>query len=72
MRRADPSRRNKQWVRQERRLEAVTQRGEVGHRELCRLLEVSLATLRRDLSALEARGLLERTWGSRRVASPVR
>lgn len=58
--------------RQEQILDWVTQRGEVEHQELCARLGVSLATLRRDLSTLEARGLLERTWGGSRVASPVK
>lgn len=46
------------------------------HRELAaddiaREVSVSLATVRRDLAALERRGLVERTWGGVRIRSTV-
>lgn len=46
------------------------------HRELAaddiaRRVSVSLATVRRDLAALERRGLVERTWGGARIRSTV-
>jgi DeoR family transcriptional regulator, fructose operon transcriptional repressor len=46
------------------RIQAYVQEHRVARNaELCELLEVSEATVRRDLEALEARGLLERTHG---------
>jgi len=47
------------------------------HRELtaddiAREVDVSLATIRRDLAALERRGLVERTWGGARIRATVR
>jgi DeoR/GlpR family transcriptional regulator of sugar metabolism len=34
-------------------------------------LGISMATVRRDLAALERRGLIERTWGGAKVRSPI-
>ncbi|GAA1651706.1 DeoR family transcriptional regulator [Mycolicibacterium murale] len=45
-------------------------RGDVGSRELCLELNISPATLRRDLSELEEQGLLVRTHGGARALDP--
>ena len=50
-------------VRQRRLLEIVRERGAMGVRELCDYLQVSDATVRRDLTYLDSRGLLSRTHG---------
>ena len=50
-------------VRQHRLLEIVRERGAMGIRELCDYLQVSDATVRRDLTYLDRRGLLSRTHG---------
>ncbi len=50
-------------VRQHRLLEIVRERGAMGIRELCDYLNVSDATVRRDLTYLDRRGLLSRTHG---------
>ena len=50
----------------------VLHRGELRAGEIAELLSVSPATVRRDLAALERRGLIERVWGRARVRSPVR
>lgn len=50
----------------------VMQAGEVSVETLTRQLGASVATVRRDLAALERRGLVDRTWGGARVRSPVR
>jgi len=50
-------------VRQRRLLEIVRERGAMGVRELCDYLQVSDATVRRDLTVLDRRGLLSRTHG---------
>ncbi len=49
----------------------VMQRGVVRGTDLAAHLGISTATLRRDLAALERRGLVERTWGGARVRSPI-
>ncbi|MFO7544187.1 MAG: DeoR/GlpR family DNA-binding transcription regulator [Trueperaceae bacterium] len=49
----------------------VMHHGEVTTEEIARRVRVSLATIRRDLAALERRGLVERTWGGARVLSSV-
>jgi DeoR family transcriptional regulator, aga operon transcriptional repressor len=49
----------------------VLQRGELGAEDIMQALHISLATVRRDLAALERRGLIERTWGGARVRSPI-
>lgn len=53
--------------RREALLEHVHEVGERGAEELAALLGVSLATVRRDLSALERQGLVDRTWGGARA-----
>jgi len=58
--------------RQQRVHRMVMQAGEVSAEALTRRLGISLATARRDLAALERRGLVDRTWGGARVRSPVR
>lgn len=50
----------------------VMRRGEVAADEIAREVDVSLATVRRDLAALERRGLIERTWGGARIHSTVK
>lgn len=45
--------------------------GEVKAAEIARDVNISLATVRRDLAALERRGLIERTWGGAQVRSPI-
>ena len=50
-------------VRQRRLLEIVRERGAMGVRELRDYLQVSDATVRRDLTLLDRRGLLSRTHG---------
>ncbi len=45
---------------------------ELSTNELARKLNISVATARRDLAALERRGLIERPWGAARVRSPIR
>lgn len=50
----------------------VLHSGELKASELARKLGISVATIRRDLAALERRGLIERSWGRARVRSPVR
>lgn len=49
----------------------VLHQGEVASAELARASGASLATVRRDLAALERRGLVQRTWGGARVRSPI-
>ena len=46
--------------------------GELRASDLARKLGISVATVRRDLAALERRGLIERSWGRARVRSPIR
>ncbi len=40
--------------------------------DIAEQFEISLATVRRDLDALERRALIERTWGGAKVRSPIR
>jgi DeoR family transcriptional regulator, aga operon transcriptional repressor len=49
----------------------ILQRGEVKGEDIAERLSISLATVRRDLAALERRGLIERTWGGAKVRSPI-
>lgn len=50
----------------------VMRHGELAADEIARQVNVSLATVRRDLAALERRGLIERTWGGARNRSTVK
>ena len=50
-------------VRQKRLLDVVKDRGAMSIRELCDYLQVSDATVRRDLTLLDRKGLLSRTHG---------
>lgn len=50
----------------------VLHNGELRASDLAERLDISVATVRRDLAALERRGLIERVWGRARVRSPVR
>lgn len=45
--------------------------GELKALDIASMLGISIATVRRDLAALERRGLIERTWGGARVRSPI-
>ncbi|MGI5242666.1 DeoR family transcriptional regulator [Dactylosporangium sp. CA-139066] len=58
-------------VRRAEILAAARQRGGVGLRELSRRFHVSIATIRRDLSALAERGLLRRVHGGAVPLTPV-
>lgn len=58
-------------ARSERILRHLQHAGEVNVEELCSLLDVSLATVRRDLQALENRGLLRRTHGGAATVEPL-
>jgi DeoR family transcriptional regulator of aga operon len=57
--------------RQQKVHDLVLQRGEVKSEDIVDYMNISLATVRRDLAALERRGLIERTWGGARVRSPI-
>lgn len=46
--------------------------GVVRAEDLANRLGISAATVRRDLAALERRGLIDRTWGGAQVRSPIR
>lgn len=50
-------------VRQRKLLEAVQSRGAMSVRDLCDFLEVSDATIRRDIGVLDKKGLVSRTHG---------
>lgn len=52
-----------QLQRQNDILKLLSERGELTVKELCSLLYASAATIRRDLSELEAKGLLKRSFG---------
>jgi DeoR family transcriptional regulator of aga operon len=49
----------------------ILHRGDVKAQAVSEILGVSIATVRRDLAALERRGLIERTWGGAKVRSPI-
>ena len=57
--------------RQNRVHDLILHSGEVRATDIAARLAVSVATVRRDLAALERRGLVERTWGGARVRSPI-
>ena len=57
--------------RQQRIHDFVLRSGELSVTHIADLLGVSIATVRRDLAALERRGLIERSWGGARVRSPI-
>jgi DeoR family transcriptional regulator, aga operon transcriptional repressor len=58
-------------LRQKKIHDLVLQRGEVKSEDIVEHMAISLATVRRDLAALERRGLIERIWGGARVRSPI-
>ena len=58
--------------RQGRIHDFVLHHGELRAEDIARIFDVSPATVRRDLAALERRGLIERVWGRARVRSPIR
>ncbi|MCA9836299.1 MAG: DeoR/GlpR transcriptional regulator [Trueperaceae bacterium] len=49
----------------------ILHEGNLKATDLAKALRVSIATIRRDLAALERRGLVERTWGGAKVRSPI-
>jgi len=49
----------------------ILRAGSARAEDVSSLLETSLATVRRDLAALERRGLVERIWGGARVRSAI-
>lgn len=57
--------------RQEQIHALILRQGELKAEEISAQLGASLATVRRDLAALERRGLVERTWGGARVRNAV-
>ncbi len=63
--------RNGSEQRTERILRTLQQSGAVTVEELCALLNVSIATVRRDLQELENRGLLRRTHGGATAIEPL-
>lgn len=58
-------------ARQELIYSIVLHEGEVRSLDIAHAAGSSLATVRRDLAALERRGLIERTWGGAKVRSPI-
>ncbi len=62
---------DKQEIRGMIILQALRQTGSVSVEELCRELNVSVATIRRDLKDLEDRGLLRRKHGGAVVIEPL-
>lgn len=63
--------RNGMGSRGEKILRALQQAGSVSVEELCSLLNVSIATVRRDLQDLENQGLLRRTHGGATTVEPL-
>ncbi len=63
--------RNGMELRVEKILRILQQSGSVSVEDLCRLLSVSIATVRRDLQELEDRGLLRRTHGGAITVEPL-
>ena len=57
--------------RQQKIHDFILRSGELSVTHIADLLGVSIATVRRDLAALERRGLIERRWGRARVRSPI-
>ncbi len=55
-----------------RRLLAAIQLGTSRVEDLARTLDVSVATIRRDLEHMESQGLLDRTYGGARITSPFK
>jgi DeoR family transcriptional regulator of aga operon len=62
---------DKQQSRIDAILYALRQAGEIAVEDLCRNLDVSVATIRRDLNLLESRGLLRRTHGGAVPIEPL-
>ncbi|MEM7738358.1 MAG: DeoR/GlpR family DNA-binding transcription regulator [Deinococcota bacterium] len=58
-------------ARQQQIQNLILHLGEVRAQDISVKLDVSIATVRRDLAVLERRGLIERTWGGAKVRSPV-
>lgn len=64
-------RRQRAGGRTEKILRHLQHSGSVNVEELCSLLDVSIATVRRDLQELEDRGLLRRTHGGATTVEPL-
>jgi len=62
---------SKSATRTERILRELRQAGAISVEQLCALLDVSVATVRRDLQELEERGLLRRTHGGAVSIEPL-
>ncbi len=63
---------SKSSIRQQKILDFVLRSGFEKSPEIAKVMGISIATLRRDLDALERRGLIERIWGGAKVRSPIR
>lgn len=63
---------SKSRKRQELLHDLILHNDELSASELAGRLQISEATIRRDLAALERRGLIERPWGRARVRFPIR
>src|SRR5215472_8632144 len=62
---------SKSATRTERILRELRQAGAISVEQLCALLDVSVATVRRDLQELEEKGLLRRTHGGAVSIEPL-
>src|SRR5208283_2492408 len=58
-------------TRQEQLISLLEERGEIGVERLVELLNVSEATVRRDLTVLQDAGVLVRTFGAARLVKEV-
>ena len=67
----EPQTRSGSESRSQRILRSLQQSGSVSVEELCQLLNVSIATVRRDLQELETQGLLRRTHGGATTLEPL-
>lgn len=58
-------------VRQDQINELILQTGQIKATKIAKLLNISIATVRRDLETLERRGLIDRDWGGAKVHLPI-
>lgn len=58
-------------VRQDHINELILQTGHIKATKIAKSLNISIATVRRDLETLERRGLIDRDWGGAKVRSPI-
>lgn len=63
---------SKSSIRQQEILDFILRSGFEKSEVIAEVMAVSMATLRRDLDALERRGLVQRIWGGAKVRSPIR